>query len=67
LPNVETAISRVAERVQQGGHDIPEMTIRRRFESGIRNFHQCYKPIVDAWLHFDNAGEIPILIDRSGK
>lgn len=30
LPNVETAIARVAERVKQGGHDIPEATIRRQ-------------------------------------
>jgi len=67
LPDVETAISRVAERVRHGGHDIPENTIRRRFETGLRNFHQSYKPIVDVWLHFDNAGEKPILIDRSEK
>ena len=67
LPDVETAISRVAERVRHGGHDIPENTIRRRFETGLKNFHQGYKPIVDVWLHFDNAGERPILIDRSEK
>lgn len=30
LPNVETAIARVASRVRQGGHDIPEPVIRRR-------------------------------------
>lgn len=67
LPDVETAISRVAERVQQGGHNIPESTIRRRFEAGLRNFHQSYKPLVDVWLHLDNSGEKPKLIARSEK
>ena len=57
LPDVETAISRAAEIVRHGGHDIPENTIRRRFETGLENLHHSYKPIVDVWLHFDNAGE----------
>ncbi|WP_200347507.1 AAA family ATPase [Halochromatium glycolicum] len=34
LPNAETAIARVAERVRQGGHAIPEAVIRRRFVGG---------------------------------
>ena len=29
LSDVETAVGRVAERVRQGGHDIPEPVIRR--------------------------------------
>ena len=65
LPNAETAIARVAERVRQGGHHIPEDTIRRRFDAGLRNFHRSYKPLADVWLHFDNAGDIPTLIDWS--
>ncbi|OAI12823.1 Zeta toxin family protein [Methylomonas lenta] len=65
LPDVETAIFRVAERVKQGGHNIPEVVIRRRFESGLKNFEHTYKPLVDVWLHFNNAGEMPTLIDWS--
>lgn len=65
LPDAETAIRRVASRVAQGGHDIPEITVRRRFAAGLNNFHQLYKPIVDAWLHFDSAESIPQLIDWS--
>ena len=38
LPNVEMAIARVADRVRQGGHDIPESVIRRRFVAGFYNF-----------------------------
>lgn len=63
LPNVETAIARVAERVKQGGHDIPEAVIRRRFAAGLRNFHGAYKSAVDAWALFDNVGETPVLLE----
>ena len=65
LPDEDTAIARVATRVAQGGHNIPVDTIRRRFYAGRRHFHQTYKPLVDVWLHFDNAGDEPRLIDWS--
>jgi predicted ABC-type ATPase len=38
LPSVELAIARVRTRVAQGGHDVPESAIRRRFEAGLENF-----------------------------
>jgi predicted ABC-type ATPase len=38
LPNEDIAVSRVAHRVQQGGHNIPEDVIRRRFKAGLANF-----------------------------
>jgi len=38
LPSVELAIARVAERVRQGGHNIPEPVIRRRFIAGPVQF-----------------------------
>jgi len=60
LPDVETAIDRVAERVRQGGHDIPEDTIRRRFVAGLRHFEQYYKQCVNAWVQYDNSGATPI-------
>jgi len=63
LPNVEMAIDRVAERVQQGGHNIPEATIRRRYDAGLKNFDQKYKSLVNLWLHYDNSGTDPKLID----
>ena len=63
LPSVDLAIARVAERVRQGGHDIPEDVIRRRFEAGRRNFEHQYRAAVDAWALYDNAGEEPVLIE----
>ncbi len=63
LPNVEMAIARVAERVCQGGHNIPEPIIRRRFIAGLRNFEQHYKAEVDDWTKYNNAGETPVLLE----
>jgi len=67
LPSVELAIWRVADRVAQGGHDIPETVIRRRFTAGKRNFLQLYKPLADAWRHYDNAGDKPLLFASSDE
>ena len=65
LPSEDLAVARVADRVAQGGHDIPEAVIRRRFHAGIANFHVLYKPLVDAWRLYDNSGERPVLINSS--
>ena len=63
LPNAETAIARVAERVRQGGHNIPEPVIRRRFAAGWRNFDQAYRTAVNDWAVYDNSGAEPILLE----
>ena len=63
LPNEEAAIARVAERVRQGGHDIPEPTIRRRFAAGWNNFQQRYRAAVHDWAVYDNSGSTPVLIE----
>lgn len=67
LPNVELAIRRVAERVAQGGHNIPESVIRRRFDAGLENFMSLYKPLVDTWRMYDNSSEVPFLINSSDE
>ena len=56
-------MARVAERVRQGGHDIPAAVIERRFESGRRNFDLHYRNAVHAWALYDNAGDEPVLIE----
>ncbi|MET0211050.1 MAG: zeta toxin family protein [Burkholderiaceae bacterium] len=63
LPDAELAIARVAERVRQGGHHIPEDVIRRRFQAGRANFDQRYQAAVNAWALYDNAGDEPVLIE----
>jgi len=58
-------IARVAERVRQGGHDIPQAVIRRRYDAGLANFHGDYAPVVDFWALYDNSGDEPVLFDWS--
>jgi predicted ABC-type ATPase len=63
LPDADAAVARVAERVRQGGHHIPEDVIRRRFAGGLRNLERSYKSAVDAWARYDSVGESPTLLD----
>ncbi len=63
LDTPETAINRVAERVRQGGHNIPPAVIRRRFVAGRRNFNETYQALVNYWALYDNSGATPRLLD----
>jgi predicted ABC-type ATPase len=56
LSNAEFAIERVAHRVKQGGHHIPDDVVRRWYTAGLKNFHEVYKPLVNKWTLFDNDG-----------
>jgi predicted ABC-type ATPase len=69
IKNVKLALERIELRVQQGGHSIPEATVRRRFRRGIFNFFHEYQPIVDSWVIFDNSEDVPKMIafKESGK
>jgi predicted ABC-type ATPase len=67
LPTADLAVQRVAERVRQGGHNIPEATIRRRFDSGLRLLTQVYQSLVNEWAVYDNSGDEPVLVDWSDK
>jgi predicted ABC-type ATPase len=55
LPSVEMAVARVKHRVSQGGHDIPEPIIRRRYAAGLRNFFTIYRPLFDSWIVYNNS------------
>lgn len=58
------AVARVAARVSQGGHNVPETDIRRRFEAGMKNFNDLYTKVVDVWTLYDNSGNTPKIIRR---
>ena len=58
----EFLISRVKKRVLEGGHDVPESVICRRFLAGWRNFESIYRGLVDEWAVFDNSGSTPVLL-----
>jgi len=59
LNSAETCVARVGERVQKGGHHVPEVDIRRRFVRSIRNFWNLYRPLSDHWLLVYNSGNEP--------
>lgn len=56
LDSVSLAIERVKTRVHDGGHNIPEPVIIRRYYSGLSNLFNLYLPICDYWMVFDNSG-----------
>lgn len=55
LESPAMAVQRVAKRVKEGGHDIPEDVIYRRYKLGICNFFKLYKDVADVWTLVDNA------------
>jgi predicted ABC-type ATPase len=67
LPNADMAVARVAARVAQGGHNVAEDVIRRRFSLGLQNLNDIYKQLVDAWVLYDNSGSVPKLLEWGEK
>ena len=67
LSDPELAITRVRQRVSEGGHDVPESVIRRRFQAGWRNFDCIYRDLLDEWRIYDNSGPELVLLDMGGK
>lgn len=55
LPNESFAVSRVAERVRTGGHNVPNETIKRRYKAGLHNFFNIYMTLADTWRLYDNS------------
>jgi len=55
LLNSDQAVKRVAERVKQGGHNIPEEDIIRRYSRGLKNLIELYLPLSDTALILDNS------------
>lgn len=55
LNSVDLAFDRVKARVIEGGHDIENEVIRRRYSRGIHNLFDIYIPLIDECLIFDNT------------
>lgn len=49
---VETSLQRIARRVSEGGHDVPEVDVRRRFGRSLANLPD-YSALCDVWRIFD--------------
>jgi predicted ABC-type ATPase len=63
LASVQLAYHRIAVRVRQGGHDVPDADVLRRFDRGWKNFEGSYKPLADSWQIYDNSGQKPHLLE----
>ena len=55
LNDVNLAIERVKTRVMEGGHNIPEEVIIRRYKKGIKNLTKVFVNLCDYWLVIDNS------------
>jgi predicted ABC-type ATPase len=55
LSSPEDHIARVAQRVSQGGHDIPETSIRRRWRHSRQNLIQLLPALTELRV-YDNSG-----------
>lgn len=67
LSSPSLSLERIAERVKQGGHDIPRATVLRRFERGWKNFLNLYRPLADAWAIYENSESTPQLLERKNE
>jgi predicted ABC-type ATPase len=68
IPSPELALLRIRDRVESGGHNVPERDVRRRFGRTLGNLFTLYRPLLDTLNFFDNSSDTPRLIfkDESG-
>ena len=57
LDSETLCLHRISERVQQGGHDVPEEDVRRRFKRVFSVFWNHYRPLADRCLIVYNGGD----------
>ena len=69
IPSPDLALLRIHDRVESGGHDVPERDVRRRFGRTLGNLFTLYRPLLDTLHFFDNSSDTPRLIfkDESGQ
>jgi predicted ABC-type ATPase len=64
LPSPQLALSRVAARVKQGGHNVARADVLRRYNRGWTNFLEVYRPLADHWTIYDSSEATPRLLER---
>jgi len=64
IPSPDLAMLRIRDRVESGGHNVPEPDVRRRFVRSMRNLLGLYRPLLDSLHFFDNATTDPRLVFR---
>lgn len=66
VDGAEACVRRVADRVQLGGHRVPEVDVRRRYFRSIDNFRCLYRPIASSWQLIENTGVSPVRVASGG-
>lgn len=68
LPTPKAALDRVARRVREGGHGIPDDVVVRRYWTGLINLRLLYLPLADVAVIYDNSdGQRTLIAERLSK
>ena len=57
IQSLDESIGRIRQRVREGGQNVPEQDVRRRFLKTLANFFDDVWRVADAWELFDNSNE----------
>jgi predicted ABC-type ATPase len=68
IPDAAFSKSRVRERVESGGHNIPDDAIYRRYPRIMYNLIKIYIPLCDKMICYDNSRSKPVpVFEQDGK
>jgi len=70
IPDAAFSKSRIRERVEHGGHNIPDDAIYRRYPRIMHNLVKIYIPLCDKVVCYDNSESEPVLVfeqDSTGQ
>ena len=70
IPSADFSKDRVRQRVQDGGHDISDDAIYRRYPRIMHNLINIYMPLCDKISCYDNSNPEPVLVfeqDENGN
>jgi predicted ABC-type ATPase len=70
IPDAAFSKSRIRERVEHGGHNIPDDAIYRRYPRIMHNLVKIYIPLCDKVLCYDNSESEPVIVfeqDSTGQ
>jgi predicted ABC-type ATPase len=70
IPGAEFSRLRVRQRVESGGHNIPDEAITRRYRRTISNFLTVFAPLCDEVFCYDNSNSGTVLVfanDADGR
>ena len=62
LQSPEMCLRRIEDRVRSGGHNIPEETVRRRYQRSLAMFAGTYSSLIPNWYLFDNSNGAALVI-----